>query len=131
MGPGLSPGLAPRVAPLGREGNRPTEVVSGVSRRFTELNERVTTVTVRTSGCPASLPWESRQALLAELQNLDAAGGITRAFNDAGVRRPVELRAADRVLLIDLLGAWSRRLGADDLPNGLRDLRDALRRNTQ
>lgn len=110
-GPGLSPGPASGVAPLGKEGNR----------------ERVTTVTVRTSSCPASLPWESRQALLAEIEGLDAAGGITKAFNDAGVRRPVELRAADRVLLIDLLGAWARRLAPDDLPNGLRDLRDALR----
>ena len=90
------------------------------------MPECLDTVSVVTSRGIVSLPWESRQALLSEIDGLAAGAGIARAFIEVGSSRPVEVIAADRVLLVDLLEAWSRRVGADEMPAGLWDLRNAF-----
>ena len=101
-------------------------LVSTWPRRSTDMTERLNTVTVITSRGSVSLSCESRQALLGEIDGLVAAAGIASAFTDVGASRPVEVSAADRVLLFDLLEAWSRRVGADEMPAGLWELRNAL-----
>jgi len=38
-----------------------------------------------------ALPWESRQALLEQLAQLDAMRGVRKEFVDVGTSRPVQL----------------------------------------
>jgi len=51
--------------------------------------ERLDHVSVATSRDRVTLPWNSRDALLAEIRHLDSAAGIVKAFTDVGATRPV------------------------------------------
>lgn len=90
-----------------------------------ERLDRVVVTTSRRSGTVA-LPWTSREKLLAEIRHLDSAAGIVKAFGDVGATRPVTLTDEDRALLFELLEFWSARVGFEQLPVGIWDLRCAI-----
>jgi hypothetical protein len=88
--------------------------------------ERLNRVTVKYSRGEIVLPWASRDALLAELSQLDSAKGIRDAFEAVGASRPVELSPQDTGLLIEVIDMWTRRIPIDQLPKGIWNLRNAL-----
>ena len=94
------------------------------------MPERLDRITVTTTAGPFELSWESRQALLAELRDFDSAAGIVKAFRDVGASRPVTLSESDRETLVELLDSWSVRVGRDQLPARIADLRDAITDDT-
>ena len=72
------------------------------------------------------IPWASREALLARLDERDAA---RLAFQNAGTSAPVKLTSAQRMNLIHVIVEWAMATagGYDDLPEGIADLRNELR----
>jgi hypothetical protein len=79
--------------------------------------------------CPQgifAIPGRSRDALLDEIRDLDSATGIRDAFIADGASRPVTLDGGDAAVLSDVLGAWARKAGAQQLPPGLWELRNGL-----
>jgi hypothetical protein len=45
--------------------------------------------------------------LLAELDHLESAAGIVKAFGDVGTSRPVTLSNEERAILFEAIEAWS------------------------
>lgn len=90
------------------------------------MPERLDWITVTTSRGPVALHWDSREELLAEIDQLGYAAGIVKAFTDVGASRLAELSDADRELLLALIEAWSHKVGVDALPAGVWDLRCAI-----
>jgi len=80
-------------------------------------------VQVEVAGKAVAIPWESREALLAELARTDVAASIVMAFQMSVPPLPVELTRAQKVLLIALLDGWARRDGVSTLPLGVWSLR--------
>jgi hypothetical protein len=76
-----------------------------------------------------SIPWESREALLLEIRHLDSAAPTVEAFSAVGVSRPVELTLEQKGLLIEVIEQWATQadFGLEGLPDGMIDLRNALR----
>jgi hypothetical protein len=87
--------------------------------------ERLANVTVQASHGLVSLPWDSRQALLAELRRDDALRPTVVAFEAVGAMRPVEIPQGRVGTLVDALDAWAARVD-DDLAEGVVALRDAV-----
>ena len=52
------------------------------------MPERLDWITVTTSNSPVRLSWDSRHELLDEIDHLDSAAGIVKAFTDVGASRP-------------------------------------------
>jgi hypothetical protein len=86
-------------------------------------NERVM---VATSRDIVVLPWSSRQALLGQMQRIDAARSAIDAFEAVGTSRPVMLDVDAKRVLVDSIGAWVEEVGARGIPAGVWQLRDAL-----
>ena len=85
---------------------------------------RLSRVQIEVAGKPVAIPWESLEALLAELASARIAAGIVEAFRAVGASQPVELTREQKVLLVALLDGWARRVGK--LPLGVWSLREAL-----
>ena len=90
------------------------------------MPERLDIITVQTRHRFLPMPWDSRQALLAELRRDDALRPTVTAFEAVGATRPVEIPHAQ--------GRTARRgargLGGEvggDLPEGAVALHDALK----
>lgn len=56
--------------------------------------------------------------------------GIVAAFEDVGASSPVTLSEEDRVTLLELLDVWAGRVGREQLPARVADLRDAISDDT-
>lgn len=87
---------------------------------------RLNHVQVEVAGTPVAIPWESREALLAELVRAQVAGAIVEAFRTVGASRRVELTREQKVLLVALLDGWARRETVRWMPQGIWTLRVAL-----
>jgi len=75
-----------------------------------------------------SIPWKSRQALLAELRPIEAMHEVVLAFEAVGTSRPVELTAEQKDDLHGVLTGWAQETegGFTALPKGISELSNAL-----
>ena len=88
------------------------------------------TVTIYLNGGPVTIPWASRDALLAECRKRD--GSMLPAINEfrnAGTSRPVKLAANERAGLLAVIVGWAEEAegGYDGLPAGVSELYEAIR----
>ena len=90
------------------------------------MGRRIDTVTIALAQRDVVIPWASREALLARLDERDAA---RLAFQNAGTSAPVKLTSAQRMNLIHVIVEWSMEVpgGYGDLPEGIADLRNELK----
>jgi hypothetical protein len=94
---------------------------------FTEsLPERLDSVVVAFSRGRVELPWSSRDAVLAEIRDLDSTKRIVERFETVGVSVTVTLERDDVALLAEAIDMWSRNVTWQGLPEGVWDLRCAL-----
>ena len=107
---------------------------------------RVGVVHVLLYGGPVSLPWRSRQDLLAEFRHLDSGQALRDAFDSGqalldafdlrhalldafesgGASRVVALTREQKVESLEVIESWSMRVPDHDLPEGILELRAAL-----
>ncbi len=87
---------------------------------------RIDTVTIALHDGDLTIPWESRQALVARLDQRDAAWV---AFENAGTSASVKLTSAQRMNLIHVIVEWAMEApgGYGDLAEGIEGLRNELR----
>jgi hypothetical protein len=90
------------------------------------MPERLSRVTVKTTTRAVVIPWATRDALIEHIRDINSARGAIRAFEAAHASRPVELSTDQQFLLRDVIETWSKDAGADNLPDGLWELRHAL-----
>jgi hypothetical protein len=83
-------------------------------------------ITVAYAHGTVRLPWASRDELLARIRHLEAGASTVRAFEAVGASAPVRLERVDVFVLIDVIEEWMKEVGADALPEGVFDLRNAL-----
>jgi hypothetical protein len=89
---------------------------------------RIDTVTILLNGGPVTIPWASREALLAECGKLDSMRPAINEFRNAGTSRPVKLAANERAGLLAVIVAWADAEGGyDGLPVGVPELCEAIR----
>lgn len=74
----------------------------------------------------AEIPWSSRQALLERIRPLESMRPVVAAFEAVGTSQPVRMTREQREVLLDVLETWYEQEGMDGLPEGVRELRDAL-----
>jgi hypothetical protein len=79
------------------------------------------------------LPWESRQELLEESRRVAGMHPMRDAFEAVGTSRPVSLTREDKVGLVAVIDLWAGDAegGFSGLPEGIVELRDALRDDLQ
>jgi hypothetical protein len=89
---------------------------------------RIDRVQVALSRETITLPWDTREQLLKQIQNLEALRDLREAFETVGTTQPVKLTVEQKGLLLDALEFWSttRPGGLHELPEGLFELRNAL-----
>ena len=105
------------------------------SRAVSE-QRRVGVVQVLLDGGPVSLPWQSRQDLLAEFRHLDSRQALLDAFDSrqalldafesVGTSRTVALTPEQKRESLEVVELWSTRVPNQDLPEGILELRAAL-----
>jgi len=85
-------------------------------------------VKVATSRCVVELPWQSRRALLEEVDHLHSATSTIKAFEDIGTSAPVRLGTPEKQLLVEAINVWTGEVagGYAGLPEGVWELRNAL-----
>jgi hypothetical protein len=86
---------------------------------------RIDLVQVSAGDGLVSLPWASRQELLAEVPRLDSMRPTRKAFESAGTSRPVELTLEQKAGLLGIIGYWEAH-GHEGLPEGIGELRSAM-----
>jgi hypothetical protein len=87
-------------------------------------------VLIQTPSRIVSMPWDSAQALQAHLiAAYPTVHPVVDRFRAVGVSRPVELvDPDDRTFVLAVIEAWAAQAGDEGkLPQGIADLRDALR----
>jgi hypothetical protein len=84
---------------------------------------------VRTPSRIVSLPWESAQDFVARaLAAYPTVHPVVERFRAVGVSQLVELLDPnERTFALAVIEAWTAQVGADELPLGIPELRDALR----
>ena len=75
---------------------------------------------------PVELPWDSRIRLVDEMSSVDGTEQIVRAFNAVGASAPVRLGQPEKELVVEVVDRWAADVGADELPDGVWELRDAI-----
>ncbi len=90
-------------------------------------------VRVSTASKMVSMPWESAQDFAGRaLAAYPTVNPVVEQFRARGVSRPVELLDANDVTFaLAVCEAWAARVGEDELPPGIVELRDALREDAQ
>ena len=75
------------------------------------------------------MPWESRQELLIESCRIEGMNSMRDTFLAVGTTRPVSLTREDKVGLVAVIDLWASDTegGFSGLPEGISELRDALR----
>ena len=97
---------------------------------------RVDVVHISLDGGLVSLPWQSRQDLLAEFRHLDSRQALLDAFDSrralldafesVGTSRPVTLTPEQKAESLEVIELWSTHVPYQDLPEGILELRAAL-----
>ena len=72
------------------------------------------------------IPWDSRVQLVEEMSSIDGAEQVVRAFNAVGASAPVRLGQPEKELIVEVVDRWAADVGAEELPGGVWDLRNAL-----
>jgi hypothetical protein len=72
------------------------------------------------------LPWTSRGPLLARLRRHDAGLEVVLAFEAVGATPPVQLTAAGKRVLLQVVESWLYQETAGRLPAGVAELRNEL-----
>jgi hypothetical protein len=75
---------------------------------------------------PVELPWSTCVELLDEIGRLDDAHHVVQVFDAAGASAPVRLGTNEKDLVAKAIDRWVTDVGADELPDGVWDLRCAL-----
>lgn len=87
---------------------------------------RLDRVTITLWRGPVELPWDSRIRLVDEMSSVDGTEQIVRAFNAVGASAPVRLGQPEKELVVEVVDRWAADVGADELPDGVWELRDAI-----
>ena len=89
----------------------------------------VNRVQVRTPPRTVALSWVARQDLLARLiAGYPATHRVVWQFRSVGTSRPVELLDPnDMTFVLAVIDAWALDVGEEALPDGIQELRSALR----
>ena len=87
---------------------------------------RLDHVTITLWRGPVEIPWDSRVQLVDEMSSIDGAEHVVRAFNAVGASAPVRLGQPEKELVVEVVDRWAADVGADELPDGVWDLRGAL-----
>ena len=85
---------------------------------------RIDLITVKLTRGDITINWDTRQKLLARLQQVSESSSLRAMFEAVGATRPVELNPAQRAALLGLLDEWT--LEDEVLPADLIQIRDAL-----
>ena len=90
---------------------------------------RIDTVTIDLNAGAVTIPWASREAVLAECRKRDCMLPVIDEFRNAGTSRPVRLAADERAALLAVLVAWAEEAegGYDGLPVCVSELYEATR----
>ena len=72
------------------------------------------------------IPWDSRVQLIDEMSSIDGTEQVVRAFNAVGASAPVRLGRPEKELVVEVVDRWAADVGAEELPGGVWELRDAL-----
>lgn len=90
------------------------------------MPERLDRVTITLNSADVILDWDSRQALMARLQDVQTTAKIRASFEAFGAR-PVDLSTGQQSVLLKVLQDWYTGGGSDEaMPEGLFHLRNAL-----
>ena len=75
------------------------------------------------------IPWSSREALLERFRKVNAMHDVGEAFRAVGTTQPVRLTHMQKVGTWNVITFWANELdgGYDDLPEGIDELRNALK----
>jgi hypothetical protein len=94
---------------------------------------RLDHVTIGLKSGTVTLPWASRDALLAHVNVITDGADIKRAFEAVGASRPVSLELADKAILLGVIRLWAADApgGFGGLPPGIHELRAGLRADVQ
>ena len=76
---------------------------------------------------PVVVSWDTREQILSRLT--PSQDFIGDAFRDVGASHPVMLTIDEKQQLLDLIDEWKKEVGADQLPDGVVDLRKGLRKD--
>jgi hypothetical protein len=77
------------------------------------------------------IPWDSRNALIDKIRQLDLATPTIDTFENVGVSQPIVLTHQQKIELIELIELWGDEVIGegglrDGLPEGIFDLRNKL-----
>lgn len=90
-------------------------------------SKRIDTVEVVLSSGTVTLPWQSRQDLLAHLRGYGSSAAVVSAFEAVGTSQPVTLSLEQKNELLSRIEAWERQLSSiHKLPESIWELRNAL-----
>jgi hypothetical protein len=90
---------------------------------------RLDTVEIPHSGGVVSIPWESREELVARLKNGGNAASAVKAFEAVGASVPVTLTTIDKLAVVEAIDAWVKTVDGpmtSGLPDGIVPLYRAL-----
>jgi hypothetical protein len=75
------------------------------------------------------LPWTSRDALLERVGKAGTMNDVVDAFRAVRTTQPVRLTDAQKAEMLNVISFWADKLdgGYNELPEGIDDLRNALR----
>src|SRR5215831_7154431 len=92
------------------------------------LPRRIDIVRIPLSRETIELPWESREALLAQFAHLDSMRSTHKAFTDVGTSEPVRLTREQKADVLRVINFWSEQVegGLPALADGIFDLRNTL-----
>lgn len=78
------------------------------------MPERLDNVQVTTNYGTVEIPWDAREAILAELRGLESARGAVDAFEAVGASRPVELDRDGKLAVLDAITVIASNAGGYD-----------------
>src|SRR2546428_704317 len=112
----------------GRESTPRRLAPQGARVRLRPVGEesRLNWAKVATARGPVVIPWATRDELLERLQAVRGSAAVIAAFREVGATRPVELDAAGKSLLLEVLSRWLDEDGGGDVAPGVAELRRDL-----
>jgi hypothetical protein len=90
------------------------------------MPERLDHVTVAIDSGDITLTWDTRQALMRRLLQIQETARLRATFDAVDATRPVELNHGQRNALLSALENWSRDGSCERMPEELTLLRAAL-----
>ena len=71
---------------------------------------RLDTVEIALAGDVISIPWESREALVARMKSGANAASAVEAFEAVGASAPVTLTTIDKLSVVEAIDAWVKAI---------------------